>query len=386
MVVSANVTDKFVATDTGLCMTGGLPGLNVTTVGLRPCDDYSSNQKVNIFGVMGPKPGGDVHMAIGSNWLLQWSGYLAESTKTEDDGGKRSWNMVQPKADIDLSQDPFTIQWSDGRKLVNPDTAGTLLFGQGAATEFLRKTHADDCKKYGIPLNQCYKTTRDDCTKYDNYKRDSCLPQVCPTTDGSYIDKPECQNWCTNHPGECDSAASAWCKKPENAEDTAFCGCFNKLDPPAAAATDQGLAYAYRNPQCYLQQCRSGATAYKTKNFKEDPCNTTISICSSTINQVAGNAIQGSNYVTQNCTADSTTEKGTETINETTAAPVTTSSPSGDTTAAPGTTSAPGTTTTAAPSTETSKKTLYIVGFAGLCLFIMCCLISLSAGGAIALT
>ena len=110
-------------------------------------------------------------------------------------------------------------------------------------------------------------TTAAVCQKYWPDRGDTLCPVAMPNYCAERMNDPECQNWCVNHPGKCDTASRAFCDAAEN-KDSDFCSCFsNPEDVPN-----------WFLPWCHLSKCRSHG--YRTQAHVDDQCNLKVVDCS----------------------------------------------------------------------------------------------------------
>lgn len=289
--------DKIVEVNSGKCLTGFnfTHADGVRSIVLRDCDvTQDANQIIRVWGV--DSSDGSKRFSLQDRYLTNYWGWL--DLHHNEDG---KWGDMRMPSGGSMTTDPFQIN-NAGNGASLGIKGEHVKFHEPNATFIIGK-HAKYCKDYGIPLTECYRGNREDCGKYENWKRDDCKPQVCPKADGSYLDKPECKLWCKQNPGKCDIAASKWCQNhPDN---KTFCGCYN-IDKFGNAKLDQMLL----KPQCYLNQCAGGLDAYKTAEFHTPNNCIPFTICSADINQTAGgSASVKDTVIIQNCGNDEEKEK-----------------------------------------------------------------------------
>lgn len=202
-------------------------------------------------------------------------------------------------------------------KVITTDGSHIYNSTDGTNSFWLLYSDYQKCLQGGINVNDCQKDHIEDCTYAQNYLKDECKAQVCSRSDGSFLDKPQCRDWCLEHIGQCDTGVKNYCDK--NPNDKEFCGCVDGH----YKTFDKTLGI---RPECNIKQCID-VKAYKFAQYQTSKCEP-VNICTNTA--TASDLSQLTN-VTQNCnvTTNNSSSSSKKTSSEISSNEKTTSNSSG---------------------------------------------------------
>lgn len=243
------------------------------------------------------------HVASGNDTgqIDTWKGTVAWSGQCGDGNDCNFKVEALDAASPDIGSGPFKFygwgrQGGNDASVAdnNTVTQNDRRDGTAAAT-WLPYSLLEKCNAYAIEPAKCDKRALADCTAYENYKNPECAPQACSQSNGEFLKKQECRDWCVSNPGKCDAAVASYCDA--NPSNTEFCGCYNisAFDKIKKQFTDAGHSF---NAYCNVTAC-AAQPAYKTSILANTTCNQQVCIQNLTLD-MAASEIKGVNLSCSN--------------------------------------------------------------------------------------